>query len=184
MLRYTCVCLQMDVAEIDRQVMQEPLHVGTLLIPGGETVNGERMAQVVNPRLLVRVSPTDARAIAQNSEVLFERPRVDGAARPRSRKRGPRLAVLSAECRRTEPRPGSVAVPREPVASCRTSCSESSGPTRSSPRRRESGLLPRADASRPHSTPESSCGSSLAPELVLRGWDSITWRRRRSSSRV
>ena len=43
MLRYTCVCPQMDVAEVDRQVMQEPLYVGALLVPGDETVNGERV---------------------------------------------------------------------------------------------------------------------------------------------
>ena len=73
MLRYTCVCRRMDVAQIDRQVMQESLHVGTLLIPGGETVNGERMSQVVNPRLLACVSPADACAIAQNSELAVER---------------------------------------------------------------------------------------------------------------
>jgi hypothetical protein len=34
---------QMDMAEVDRQVMQKPLHVGTLLVPGGETVNCERV---------------------------------------------------------------------------------------------------------------------------------------------
>jgi hypothetical protein len=34
---------QVDVTEVNRQVMQEPLYVGTLPIPGGETVNGERM---------------------------------------------------------------------------------------------------------------------------------------------
>ena len=84
MLRYTCVCLQMDVAEIDRQVMQESLYVGTLLIPGGETVNGERMAQVVNPRLLACVSPTDACAIAQSSEVQFERSTAGRGRPPRS----------------------------------------------------------------------------------------------------
>ena len=47
------------------------------------------------------------------------------------------LAVSSAECGHTEPRPGSVAVPREPVASCRTSCSESSARTHANPRRCE-----------------------------------------------
>jgi len=39
---------QVDVTEVNRQMMQEPLYVGTLLIPGGETVNGERMPKVVN----------------------------------------------------------------------------------------------------------------------------------------
>lgn len=63
----------MDVTEIDRQVMQKPLHIGTLLIPGGETVNGKRVAQVVNPRLLACVSPADLCAIAQNSERVRSR---------------------------------------------------------------------------------------------------------------
>ena len=31
---------QLDVAQIDRQVMQEPLHVGTLLIPVRKVRNG------------------------------------------------------------------------------------------------------------------------------------------------
>ena len=44
-------------------------------------MNGERMTQVVNPRLLACVSPTDACAIAQKSEVQLDRPRVEGAAR-------------------------------------------------------------------------------------------------------
>jgi hypothetical protein len=35
--------LQLDMPQIGRQVMQQSLHVGTLLIPGDETVNGERM---------------------------------------------------------------------------------------------------------------------------------------------
>ena len=34
----------MDVAQIDGQMVQESLHVGTLPIPGGEAVNGERVA--------------------------------------------------------------------------------------------------------------------------------------------
>ena len=62
--------------------MQEPLHVGTLLIPRGETVNGERMAQVVNPRLLVRVvSPADAGTITQKSEVALKNTRIDASRR-------------------------------------------------------------------------------------------------------
>ena len=60
--------------------MQEPLHVGTLLIPGGEAVNGERMSQVVNPGLLACVSSMDACAIARKLEVSLERQRADGAA--------------------------------------------------------------------------------------------------------
>ena len=66
----------MDVAEIHRQVIQKSLHVGTLLIPGDETVNGERMAQVMNPRLLACVGSMDPCVIAQDSEVRPER-RID-----------------------------------------------------------------------------------------------------------
>jgi hypothetical protein len=35
---------QTAVAQIDRQLVEESLYVGPLLIPGGETVNSERMA--------------------------------------------------------------------------------------------------------------------------------------------
>jgi hypothetical protein len=35
---------QMAVAQIDREVMQKPLHIGTLLIPSGEAVDGKRVA--------------------------------------------------------------------------------------------------------------------------------------------
>jgi hypothetical protein len=80
--------LQMNVTEIDRQVMQESLYVGTLLIPGGETVNGEGVPQVVNPRLLACVSPTDACAITQKSELQFQPLYGDGAARLGREKRG------------------------------------------------------------------------------------------------
>src|SRR3990172_10321795 len=79
---------QTAVAQIDRQLVQEPLHVGTLLIPGGETVNGEGVAQVVNPRLLACVSPTNACAIAQNSEGLLQRPCIDRATQRRREKGG------------------------------------------------------------------------------------------------
>jgi hypothetical protein len=34
---------QLAVAQIDRQLVQESLDVGTLLIPRGEAMNGERM---------------------------------------------------------------------------------------------------------------------------------------------
>jgi hypothetical protein len=70
-----------DVAQIDRQLVQESLHVGTLLIPGGETMNGESMPQVVNSRLLAcSTGTTDTCTIARGPEVLFEHPYVDGAA--------------------------------------------------------------------------------------------------------
>ena len=158
--------LQLDVTQIDRQVMQEPLYVGTLLIPGGETVNGERMAQVVNSWLFLAYQSdgclrdrTATRKFLWSVFVLTGPPSTvakKGASAGRPFR--PSAVVLNQAS-------GSVAVPREPVASCRTSCSESSGSTYSSPRRRESGLLLPANASQPHSTPESSCGSSLAP-----GW--------------
>jgi hypothetical protein len=60
--------------------MQESLHVGIVPIPGCETVNGERMSKVVNSRLLMCVSSTDARVIAQSSELRFESPVPNGAA--------------------------------------------------------------------------------------------------------
>jgi len=55
---------QVDVTEVNRQMRQEPLYVGTLLIPGGETMNGERMAQVVNSRLLSCIRSADTGTIA------------------------------------------------------------------------------------------------------------------------
>jgi len=55
----------MDMAQINRQVVEESLHVGTLLIPGRETVNGEGMPKVMNPRLFARaIASTDTGAMA------------------------------------------------------------------------------------------------------------------------
>src|SRR6516225_2765505 len=68
----------MAVAQINREVMQESLHVGTLPIPGGNTVDSKRVAQVVNPRLFACVSTADACALAKKSEFLFELYRMNG----------------------------------------------------------------------------------------------------------
>ena len=68
--------------------MQEPLHVRILLIPCCETMNGERMSQVVNSRLLACVSSADAREIAQISEMILKRVARDGIARPSCKKWG------------------------------------------------------------------------------------------------
>lgn len=43
-------------------------------------MNGERMSKVVNSRLLMCVRSTDARVIAQSSELRFESPVPNGAA--------------------------------------------------------------------------------------------------------
>ena len=80
---------QMDVAQIDRQVMQEPLYVGTLLIPGGETVNGERMPQVVNSRLLTcRQSDGCLRDCTEFGTSVRASPVPNGTTRPCVVKKG------------------------------------------------------------------------------------------------
>ena len=61
------------MAQIHRKVMHEPLHVRPLLVPRCETMNGKRMAQVVNSRVhACLIGSVDARMVTQNSEIPVE----------------------------------------------------------------------------------------------------------------
>jgi hypothetical protein len=77
---------QMNMTEIDRQVMKESLHISTLLVPGSEAVNGGRMAQVVNTRLLAYIRSADTGMIAQDTESVLERIWLDLLPRRRGEK--------------------------------------------------------------------------------------------------
>ena len=53
--------------------MQESLHIRALLVPGYETMNGKRVAQVVNSGFQPsRIGSLNTRMVTQNSEVLVE----------------------------------------------------------------------------------------------------------------
>src|SRR5579871_4702362 len=86
--------------------MQQPLHIGTLLIPGGEPVNGECVTQVMNPRLLACIRPAQPCAITQDSEPHFEDHRTDGATSLDCEKGGVGWPSL---------RPGAVVLNQDPV---------------------------------------------------------------------
>ena len=113
---------QTDMAEIDRQVMQESWHVGALLIPRRKTVNGECMTKVMNPRLLARVvGSTDPCIIAQNAKDVLECIRLDGDTRPRREEGSLARSIPRVVFRRTETGSCLIVVQREQDASCRTS---------------------------------------------------------------
>ncbi len=58
----------MDMAQIDRQQVQQSLYIRPLLIPRRQTMDCKCVTQIVNSRLLSRVRAANPRRVAQNLE--------------------------------------------------------------------------------------------------------------------
>ena len=67
--------------QVDRQLGQQLLHIGPLPIPGRQPMDGEGVAQVVQPRLVASAGPPDAGLLTHTQEAF-----VDGVLiQPRAR---------------------------------------------------------------------------------------------------
>ena len=65
---------QMGVAEVHREVVQEPLHVRPLPIPLRQPVDRERVPKVVQPGLVAGIlGPTDLGVFAESLEGVLQR---------------------------------------------------------------------------------------------------------------
>src|SRR5262249_26607937 len=72
---------QLHMPQVDRQLGQQLLHIDPLPIPGRQPVDGEGVAQVVQPRLVARAGPPDAGLLTHTQEAF-----VDGVLiQPRAR---------------------------------------------------------------------------------------------------